>query len=251
MLRTLFLLPLMLLLGGCPGPTTYSCGGATGGHCYGVVRVRPAVPKGVSTSLTAVAMNGGDGHVSDEMWLVQDNNPTCGGGQCWVEVGLRAGIGCGGTVAGAEVFWADNRPNNGFFCHDLGALQPQEIGQPTFLVIAIRPLSPNTFDIEALTCTSAAGPGACPRRIFLSNSGNNSMAANAWNIGLEVSGSSGASAPNTSFDHNLVTDPQSPIGWAFLTTDGEALVSAPVGAGWTTRPSTSSSGGSWFTSCCN
>src|SRR5215831_17122088 len=73
-----------------PPPTTYSCGGGEGGHCYGVVQERPANLNGVSTSLTAVAMNGGDGHISDEMWLTQDDNCK---GPCWIEVGLRAGLG--------------------------------------------------------------------------------------------------------------------------------------------------------------
>jgi len=203
-------------------------------------------------------MNGGNGHITEEIWLIQDNNADCGKDrQCWVEVGLRAGIGCGGTAVGAEVFWADNRPGpdpdhpQGFSCHDLGALLPEEIGQPVFLVIAISPGSPNTFDVEALTCTSAAGPGTCARRIFSARSTNNSMAPNRWDIGLEVSGTSGAVAPNTSFNNNIVTNPRSPIGWTNLTTNGVVIINAPVWAGWTTPPSTSSSGGSWSTSCCN
>ncbi len=247
---------LMALLGGC---APYSC---EKDHCYGFVRVvatQNDVPsfRGVATSVIAVPLNGGDGEINTEMWVAQADNPACDdlgtGNICWIEVGLSAGANGGGcSIASNEthIFWADNRPNKGFFCHDQGALQQQEFNQPVFLTIAFRPLEPNTFDVEALTCTSVTGNGSCSRRIFAATSTNNEMAATHVDIGMELAGTKGASASPTQFTGTIFANPHVIFGWTFLNVDGSVRVDAPVKAGWTTTPSTSSSGGSFSTACC-
>lgn len=245
---------LMALLGGC---APYSCGKD---HCYGIVTLvatQNGVPsfRGLATSVMAVPLNGGDGELNTEMWVKQLGNPSCddlGTGQiCWIEVGLSAGANGGGcSIASNEthIFWADNRPNKGFFCHDQGALQQQEFNQPVFLSIAIRPLEANTYDVEALTCTSVTSNGSCSRRIFVGTSTNNEMAATLVDIGMELAGSKGASASTTQFTETIFANPN--VIWTFLNVNGSVSVNAPVKAGWTTTPSVSSSGGSFSTACC-
>jgi hypothetical protein len=196
-----------LSLGGCG----YSCGNGSGSHCYGIVTLPAALNgepnfRGFVTTVNAVSLNSGNGETNDEIWVVQQNNNACGnlgtGNQCWIEVGLSAGANSGGCSLPSNethIFWADNRPNQGFFCHDQGALQSQEFNQPVFLAIAIRPDEPNSYDVEALTCTSVSGNGSCPRRAIIGKSSNNTMAADVIEMGMEVAGSSGATAPNTNF----------------------------------------------------
>jgi hypothetical protein len=249
----------LTLLGGC---VTYSCGNGTGSHCYGIVTLEAAqnnAPgfRGVATSVIAVALNSGNGELNNEMWVVQPSNSACGslgtGNQCWIEVGLSAGANAGGcSIPSGEthVFWADNRPNGGFFCHDQGALLPEELNQPVFLAIAIRPTEANTYDVEALTCTSVTGSGSCTKRVIAGTSTNNAMAATLVEIGMELAGSKNASASTTHFTETIFANPNVIFGWTFLNVDGAVSVDAPVKAGWTTTPSTSSSGGSFSTGCC-
>jgi hypothetical protein len=245
-------LTVMLLLAACDG--SYSCTN----YCYGVVQLFPANLNGVATYFNAVSLNGGDGHITDEIWLIEPFDGACANLEemCWIEIGIEgestnSACQLGVNATGVHVFWADNRPNQGYLCHDMGVLQDQEIGQPMFLAIAIVPGSPGTFDVELETCFPTWGTATCPGRAFSGISTNNTMMPQQWNIGLELQGTTGASAPQTQFFWNSVTDPSSFFGWGPLSIDGQPSVQSPVQAGWTTTPSTSTSGGSWFTSCCN
>jgi hypothetical protein len=255
-------------MGGCdglPGPgRTYSCIGGDPGsrHCYGIVRFNVTdLGNGPSfrafiTTVNAVALRGGDGEINDEFWVKQIPAANCGGPNlpavCWIEVGLSAGanyIGCRVPQNETHLFWADNRPNRGFFCHDMGAVQPQEFGQPVLLAIAIRPSEPNAYDVEALTCESSHGPVGCQGRQFVGISSDNTMAANVIDMGMELAGRTGASAPGTNFFQTLVPDSSSVFGFKFLDVDGRLILNEPISAEWESRP-TSGNGGSFRTSCC-
>lgn len=259
MVRAFFALVVgTLFLGGC---ATYSCGNSTGSHCYGIVTLPAALNgepsfRGFVTTVNAVSQNSGNGELNNEIWVVQTSNSACGslgtGNQCWIEVGLSAGANAGGCSLPSNethIFWADNRPNQGFFCHDQGALQAQEFNQPVFLAIAIRPTEANSYDVEALTCTSTSGSGTCARRSIVGKSSNNTMAADVIEMGMELAGSSGASAPMTQFTGSIAPNPNVIFGWTYITVDGSVSTNAPVKAGWTSKPSTNP-GGSFFTSCC-
>jgi hypothetical protein len=126
----------------------------------------------------------------------------------------------------------------------MGALQNAEIGQPLLVIIGTSPDTPNTFYLQIETCIN----GSCPERGFIGTSTNNAMVANVWDIGLELEGTTGASAPQTTFFHNFTGG--FPFGFP-LSTNGTTIIQDPVKAKWTTTPSTSPSGGSWITSCCN
>jgi len=191
---------------------TYACPN-DGQHCYGYVEFNivdlgngPNF-KAFITNVYARALLGGDGEINDEFWVNQYPTTTCGDwGICWIEVGLSAGgNGHGCTLPNNEthIFWADNRPNLGFFCHDMGALQPQELNQPVFLSIAIRPLEPNSYDVEALTCQTVSGQVGCQGRSLVGLSSNNTIAANHIHMGMELAGSTGANAPGTLSSRHL------------------------------------------------
>ena len=237
-------------LAGCPGPgSTYSCGefSSAVGHCYGIVTFN-VIDLGNGpdfqsffTNVNAVPLNGGNYEISDEVWVAQ-RTPT---GNYWIEAGLDGG----GTPIETRVFWAENRPNQGFFYHNMGALQPQEFNQPVFLAIAIDPLDPTSYYIEALTCETVSGPVGCQGRKLSGHSANNPMVAHEIEMGLELAGSNGASAPSTNFFQTLVPDPTFPFPFKYLDVNGSVRVDAPVTAGWASTP-TSGNGGSFLTSCC-
>jgi hypothetical protein len=255
--RSVALAVMTVLLADCAG---YSCGNSTGSHCYGIATLPAALNgepnfRGFVTAVDAVPLNSGNGEINNEIWVVQQGNPACGSianSQCWIEVGLSAGADAGGCSLPSNethIFWADNRPNQGFFCHDQGALQPQEFNQPVFLAIAIRPPEPNSYDVEALTCTSTSGSGSCPRRAIIGKSSNNAMAANLVEMGMELAGNSGASAPVTHFNGSIAPNPNVIFGWTYVNVDGSVITNTPVKGGWSLTPSTNP-GGSFFTSCC-
>jgi hypothetical protein len=244
------------LLAGC-GP--YNCGGPNGGHCYGTVSWGTAdlgIPQftNFGTVVTAVQLNGGNLVINDEMWVVQ--GPQACNSQCWVELGLTSvGAVSGGcsTTSDTRFFWAENTPNQTYLCHDLGPVQPQEFNNPTLLVINRRFDIPNTFDVTAETCTTIDGsPGGCtPRRVLTGESVNNPMTANTITLGMELGGTSGASAPRAIFTQNFWLAPFGRgVVFDFVSTPGNIQVNVPVAAGWATMPSTQTEGGAFFTSCC-
>jgi hypothetical protein len=244
-------------LAGCPGPgSTYSC---NDGHCYGIVRFNVIdfgngpMFRSFVTNVNAVPLNAGNADISDEFWVIQQGATNCGNqpNDCWIELGLLAS---NITNNETHVFWADNRPNQGFFYHDMGALQPQEFNQPVLLLIAIRPQDPNSYDVDALTCQTVTGPVGCQGRRLIGQSINNTMVANVIEMGLELAGSNGASAQATNFFRTIVPYPNSPGNFKYLDVDGRVQVDAPVTAGWvstpTSTPPSRNIGGSFFTSCC-
>jgi len=236
-----------------PGPgRMYACGGPQDGHCYGIARFHVVDLGGsdfqsFSTTIDAVALLGGNGEINDEFWVKQQLGPrNCGEDPniCWVEVGLSAGA-CTFPANETHVFWADNRPfGNGYVCHDMGPLQHNEFGQPAFLLIRVNPSDPSDYDVAVLVC--AAQFAQCQPRWLVGQSTNNAMAPDTIDMGMELSGSTGAAAPGTTFSGTMVT--VSGIS-KFLDIDGVVGANPPINAGWDSRPG-SGNGGSFRTSCC-
>lgn len=228
--------------------SNYSCGSPSGGiHCYGIAQQQPGgVVAGLSTSMTIVPLNGGDGHVSDEAWL-QDGNSH------WVEVGLAASNGnicgvSGSNPTGDHVFWADQRPNSVLYCHDMGLVQPQEIGGTVALIISSHTAPGANANFEAIA--EVCPPGAGPCRTLVGLSRNNSMQPTVIQFGVELAGSSGANIPQTTFSDNMFI--LGPGPWTYPTTNGLVNIqSPPITATWAPPPVTSGSGGTWIASCCN
>jgi len=265
-----FLAPaaILLLLSGAscpPGPgRTYSCGDPTSahGHCYGIVSFNVTdFGNGLnfglfSTVVNAVALLGGSvagtknpGELNDEFWVTQKRVPTgCvdrDGTQipCWVEVGLSAG-GCSISPNETHLFWADNRPFEGFFCHDLGPLEQQEFGHDTSLLIRQNASDTSTYDVIVITCVDASAQ--CSGRGFIGESTVNAMFPDDVDMGMELAGTTGANAPGTNFLGTIVTGRNGP---KFLDVNGVIRNDMPTTAAWSSLP-TSGNGGSFHTSCC-
>jgi hypothetical protein len=246
---------ILLLNGGScpplPGPgRTYACGDATSNHCYGIVRFNVAeLGNGLdfglfSTIVNAVALLGGDGEINDEIWVKQRHGVTNCGNQCWVEVGLSAGA-CSIPKNETHVFWADNRPFEGFFCHDMGPLQEQEFGHLMSLLIRVNPSDPGSYDVVVQTCLDAAAP--CPGRRLVGQSTDNAMFPDTIDMGMELAGSTGAGAPGTNFFGTRVAVPG---GSKYLDVDGTSGANSPITAEWDTLPTSGTTGGSFRTLCC-
>ena len=241
----------ILCLSGC---ATYNCGGPSGGHCYGTAswgrgNLGETDLRAFLTNVTPVELNKGNLVINNELWLVQDDSPVCTGGKCWTEVGVTSGA-CSES-SDTRYFWAENvitAVTSSYLCRDLGPVQPQEFGQPTMLLIARE--SASVFDVLVETCTTfGSGPQpSCPRRVLSAQSALNPMQPNVATIGMEMGGSSGASAPQATFTGNWHSSPS--FAGAWVTNPGSPNVQAPVKASWTVNPSVATEGGTWVTSCC-
>jgi len=188
-----------------------------------------------------------------EMWFVQAvTNPDCGslgtGNVCWVEVGLSAGADSGGCVIPTNethYFWADNRPNGGFFCHDMGPVSPAEFGHNTIFGVSRDTDQPNSFRAFAL---------AQDGRLLQGVSTANTMVPDTVQIGMEVTGNSGTQAgtDGTTFTLNWFSNnPNNPSDGQIEKTDGFTFGGfPPVRSGWTRPPSKWGSAGEFFVMCC-
>jgi hypothetical protein len=233
----------------------YSCGSADGGHCYGTTTF-PIAQIGVSgfwgfaTQLTSVPLHSGNGELNNEIWVVQSKNTACGlGNRCWIEIGVTAGA-YGLPSNETHIFWADNRPHGGFNFHDQGALKPQELNHQVFVMIRPRSSELNAFDVDAQTCADVSSNGSTCQRWIIAKSTKNSMVASEAFMGMELSGSGGASAGNANFTETVFLDPSAPFGGRYTASAGISTLNVPVNAGWTATPSSSNFGGTFFTGCC-
>lgn len=162
----------LILLGAQSCLPTYSCGDS---HCYGQIRSQDTAPPISRFTVTldtpqlvAPKGPGGQGHISDEMWLSQRTNPLCNclnpptcteSGQfgCWVEVGIGAQENFPDPNV-AHYFWADNRPGLGYLFHDIGPVPTAQFGQAVTLEITrLDGLPPNSLFAYLDTGTTAYG----------------------------------------------------------------------------------------------
>jgi hypothetical protein len=242
-LRTILLLLLLLPLCQSCGPT-YSC--PANSHCYGQISLSDSVTL-IRLQLDTPQLIGGDGHISDEVWLVQGNNPACSGtdenGLCWVEVGVCAGnSGCsGGDPTTTHFFWAEAPPNGNFNFHDLGVVPSQQFGQRMIVGIAKLPGPDQPNSIFAFV-----EPGL----LYGGVSTGNTMTPTTFQFGLELFGTMGASATDAHFTNIYVMDGN---GGAYLggsTTsfwNGVVTDNSPVVADWEITPDQSMTGGKFHT----
>src|SRR5712692_2663783 len=110
----------------CSVPFVSCC---TYSHCYGVNDWRGSIG-GSFTAITVVKLQPGDGAITDEMWI-DDNNLMCpiepGGSSIPCEV--EAGYVIKNDGHGEHWFWVDVRPNGGYYHeHDSNPLQSGDYG---------------------------------------------------------------------------------------------------------------------------
>jgi len=203
-----------------PQAFAYSCGNQSSGHCYAIAGVEadnaPLTYYGAYTELApAIALRStGDSNnfITDELWLQQFNTSSngCPGSyfgttykyECWVEVGEMAGTQYYSNGS-AYWFWADQRPNYTFALHPYSLVSSGDLGHPAYLEISYSGNGSFGVYAEALS-------GWPVNRTSTSNS----MSANSLSFGIELAGSGGASAPQTSFVQNEYENTSS--GWYWL-----------------------------------
>jgi hypothetical protein len=244
-------LVLFAIVGQSCGPTlTYSCP-SSGTHCYGQVNITEthfnvAITL-VRLTLDTPLITGGDGHISDEVWLGEFPSSFCSGGNCWIEAGICAGEGTNGgncdllSAMVAHFFWAEAPPNGMYVFYDLAVVAAEQFGQPIIVTLAKLPLptQPDSF-------VAYVGP-------YGGVSQNNTMSANYINFGLELAGTMGASASDAHFTNIYYMD-TSQGGYltggnaASWNSQGTFLDNPPVDANWEIYPFDSSTGGKFHTS---
>src|ERR1700722_2293564 len=122
-LALLTFLILSNLAGQADAQAHYNCGSVSANHCYGVAAWSQGGEFfGTYADITITAMDGGDGFLDNEMWLVDNQSSGCKAnsyGRCWEEVGY---INQNNGTSGEVYFWADARPRNDstFNVHILG-----------------------------------------------------------------------------------------------------------------------------------
>lgn len=192
---------------------------------------------GSATNITVVhlsCLNGcSNGFVNDEMWLQQEGNTACSGDLCWVEAGYIQGSGF------EDYFWADNRPNGGFFYHELTEVPGADYGHATTFIIN----RTSTTTKWLVDIYDSAGNS------WVNYSTNNSMAPNEIVIGQELAGGGGASAPRADFTHNVY---YSGSGSAYQNNQGSGFVAArpPYGGIAAVPAGNTNAGGDIYTYCC-
>ncbi len=175
-----------------------------------------------------------NGFINQDLWLAQLNNSACNWGKCWIEAGYINSSGV------SSYFWTGNRPNGGYSFHWNTVVLPQDI-QYGVLHEEIYRTSYETFAISRSIyyCNSCTTFGT-------EASTFNIMDSNTIQIGSELAGSAGASAPKNHYKTNYWRDSNG--NWQPEKYGGYNLNSPPYGY-WNIVPSPSSTG-DWVTYCC-
>jgi hypothetical protein len=179
-------------------------------------------------------------HIGNVLWLldVSHHQSSCPyGGACWIEAGYHTVTGSGCASNGTWYYWADFRPGDSHLnVHCLGTVQSGDLGYNAWLYIAGNGGGKWTIQVSPQT------------NYWSGLSTNNSMSADTIEFGMELLGTSGASANTGYFTYNAF---QQSIGgtWSFQTTSGQTHNDSPINSGWTYPPSNSNNGGTFHTGC--
>jgi|GEM_PF-2107710 hypothetical protein len=197
----------------------YNCPPA-GMHCYGV-EIWPNQVLGAQTSISVVHLAPGNGFVTNEEWLMEDDAE----GTFWVEAGYLVNS---QVDNGTELwFWADYRPSDSNINDHYAAtgISSSDYG--------------NNVNITIQSGTNTLGT-SWTVQVFGNATGiegtstHNSMIPTQIEIGQELAGSSGVSAPRAIFEYNTWRGKNSPVGsFQYQTSDGDGIQAQdPPYAGW-------------------
>jgi hypothetical protein len=210
----------------------WSCGNPNTGHCYGTTFWGGA--NGADTRITLnPSLNGGgtnndrinDSFVTNEMWLESS------GATYWVEAGVISEYSYAGTTY-PFYFWADNRPSGGGFSfHYITS----EASSGNALVRITRSGTSN-WNVLVRDSTSYTGTSTV----------NNISIANIM-LGAELHNNyQTAYDPGTDYTNNRWLGSNG--NFNYQPNDGTGTkINSPVTAYWNTYPTSSSTGGDWYT----
>lgn len=217
-------------------------------HCYGVVSWDNQSPPVVLLEATVklMPMHGGDGFVDDEMWVVDRNDKNCSNySMCWIELGALAGPAWFNDKA-THLFWAENRPTSGgdgagFFFHPLANPVGNELNSHVDYLITrdARPVNGNGWIVAATTSANQ----------YIASMNNAMTPPKTVEIGQELYGTSGASAPIVDFDATAIGTSTTVWDNAEVTNDGTVSSDSPPIGYWQLSPS-AGAGGIFITRCC-
>jgi Concanavalin A-like lectin/glucanases superfamily len=232
-------------------PSTYSCANS---HCYAQIQW-PAVVSGAHTTIdvTHVAstkpssLPADQETLSNELWvndvgLLNPSSICAPQGGCWVEAGYAADSGS------VYYFWADNRPASQLPPNTPTYKLWRQADVPTAdyggsTDVTITRVDSSTYQIFI---TSLSFPDGMPSGPMYSTS--NPMTINRTDIGMELSGTSGASAPKTAWGNNqyIQTDGTA----VYQTTGPDAITDDPPFGWWYIKPGGAILGGKFLANCC-
>lgn len=234
------------MLSGCGGQS-YSCGDASGNHCYGTV-TWSGNPAGFFMNMTAVPLTSGDIFIDDEGWLVDFISST---NYAWVEAGEEnVNVAYYGGEGATYYFWAYGAAGQETMGYELGPVAQSDLDHANWIAYRVNQdaTTPSTWHVNIWQ--EATGT------MLYNESVDNPMTPQTLIEGQELAGTNGAQAPLAFFDDNSYLQSSKTV---FQTTDGfvckgpsPACPGAPPNAGWwfNSKPSETSNGGLFFTDCC-
>lgn len=183
-------------------------------------------------------------HIGNVLWLIDitHNGPNCQPqSACWVEAGYHTLTNSNGTSTSNIYYWGDNRPGNfNFHAWTFGNVQSGDLGNNVWLYIA-RNGNNSTWTVQVSPQTN----------YWSATSQNNLMYPDNIQMGMELLGSSGASANTGYFTYNYWQSTRD-SSWHPQENSGSYFPpNSPVEAGWYQYPASngSNNGGSFYTTC--
>lgn len=182
-------------------------------------------------------------HIGNVLWLIdaKNNGQNCFPyGACWVEAGYHTVTNSSGNSTSNQYYWADVRPgNNNFSVHFLGNIPSGDLGKNVWLYI-----SRNGNDS---TWTVHVSPQS---NYWSATSTNNTMYPSEIQMGMELLGTTGASASTGYFTYNYWQGTNS-SNWNPQGNPGQTHNDSPIESNWYQLPAKNGSnhGGSFYTGC--
>lgn len=238
-------------------PSPYDCeakGGVQNTHCYAIAHLDPGIYKYASVNIKTPTLSPGNGAATDEIWVQEtQNNGTCpaastGSGLCWFEAGYAADA--GEKAAPLYYFDGDQSQETGNLPEEvfLGAV-PGGVTSTT-ITLSYTPPGPNIPPIESAIYAKFLPDGA-PGFGFPSFY-ETRITPNDLMIGLEVSGTQGASATLSTFS-NITYEAVNSGGPPSLLPNNVTFSTEsdnPPAGGWQNPPGVAPTHGVFVTQCC-
>lgn len=180
--------------------------------------------------------------IDQELWLIQNTTSSACPGQCRIEAGYST-RGYDSSTKQAQVwyFWEDLRPNSRAYLHWIEPVPAGDYGHSLTIRIT-KVYGVSQFYVDMYSYTTS----------MYNLSQNNTMTANEIDVGSELAGgSSYQSSPTTYFTNNEWYD--SGGSPTYQKSNGNGIVYDPTWPpymGVNVWPSSSSTGGQMYTSCC-
>ncbi len=177
-------------------------------------------------------------HIGNVLWVLDTSSSGCPQGACWIEAGYHTVTNSGGTSTVNQYYWAAWRPGDTKLnVHPLTNVVSGDLGGNVLL------------EIYAQTSTQWQIIVSPNQGLWSGLSTGNNMHGNQIQIGMELAGTSGASAPYGYFINNQW---QNGIGgaWNYQSVSGTHHNDPPINSNWLYPPAGSSNNGGTYGDGC-